>query len=166
MAVSKHQHLLFFRFRLEKYNFLQNNVFCLLNSAFSFILSVILYLWIRIHITAASLYSTLLCLHLCTLLCISVLYATMFASLYLRFYVCISVSTLLCLHLCSLHYYVCISVLYATMSAFCSLSYYGCISVLSAFMSAYLFPSVIMAASLYSPPQQNVTEQRSTPDGD
>ena len=37
-------------FRLEKYNFLRkNNDFCWLNSAFPYILSVILYLWIRIH---------------------------------------------------------------------------------------------------------------------
>ena len=51
MAVSKHQHLLFFRFRLEKYNFLRKKkYFYWLNSAFPFILSVILYLWIRIRI--------------------------------------------------------------------------------------------------------------------
>ena len=34
--MSKHQHLLFFRFRLEKYNFLlKKKDFCWLNSAFS-----------------------------------------------------------------------------------------------------------------------------------
>ena len=38
MAVSKHQHLLSFRFRLEKYNFLGKKRFCWLNSAFPFIL--------------------------------------------------------------------------------------------------------------------------------
>ena len=42
-------HLLFFRFRQEKYNFLRKFFFALLNSALPFILSVILYLWIRIH---------------------------------------------------------------------------------------------------------------------
>ena len=52
----------FFRFRLTKYNFLWKRNFCRLNSAFPFILWVILYLWptgpnesgsdrIRIHIT-------------------------------------------------------------------------------------------------------------------
>ena len=39
-----------FRFRLEKYNFpAKKKDFCWLNSAFPFILSVILYLWIRIR---------------------------------------------------------------------------------------------------------------------
>ena len=51
----KHQHLPFFRFRLKKYYFLRN-FFWWLNWAFPLILSVILYLWIRIririHITA------------------------------------------------------------------------------------------------------------------
>ena len=58
MAVSKHQHLLFFRFRLEKYNFLRKKNLCWLNSVFPFILSVILYLWIRIriHITDNNMY--------------------------------------------------------------------------------------------------------------
>ena len=51
VGVSKHQHLLFLRFRLKKYNFLRKKKdFCWLNSAFPFILSVILYLWIRIRI--------------------------------------------------------------------------------------------------------------------
>ena len=40
--------ILFFRFRLEKYNFLRKKDFRWLNSAFPFILSVILYLWIHI----------------------------------------------------------------------------------------------------------------------
>ena len=42
--------LLFLRFRLQTYNFLRQKDFCGLNCAFPFILSVILYLWIRIRI--------------------------------------------------------------------------------------------------------------------
>ena len=49
VAVSKHQHRLFFRFKLEKYNFLRKKKdFYWFNSAIPFILSVILYLWIHI----------------------------------------------------------------------------------------------------------------------
>ena len=48
VAVSKHQRLLIFRFRLEKYNFLQKKN--LLVKLCPFILSVILYLWIWIRI--------------------------------------------------------------------------------------------------------------------